>query len=102
MVSSWARQEKAMAFSFPSFHGANGEGAQDFCDSFELVCITSEHDTDAMRLQAFPLVMKNEAKVWYNSLGDDNKATWAALRAAFLQRYQKGHTPEERWQKLSN
>ena len=91
-----------MALNFSSYHGAKGEGAEDFCDNFELVCITCGHDTDAMRLRAFPLVMKNEAKVWYNNLGDDNKETWAALRAAFLQRYQKGHTPEERWQKLSD
>ena len=91
-----------MAFSFPSFHGATGEGAEDFCDSFELVCITSGHDTDAMRLRAFPLVMKSEAKAWFNDLEDERKATWAALRAAFLQRYQKGQTPEERWQKLSD
>ena len=74
-----------MAFSFPSFHGANGESAEDFCDSFELVCITSGHDTDAMSLRAFLLVMKSEAKAWFNGLDNDAKATWAALRTAFMQ-----------------
>ena len=37
-----------------------------------------------------------------NGLDDDKKATWAVLRAAFLQCYQKGHTPKEQWQKLSD
>ena len=89
-----------MAFSFPSFHGTIGKSAKDFCVSVELVCITSGHDTDAMRLRAFLLVMKGEAKAWFNGLDNDAKATWAALRMAFMQRYQKGKTPEERWQKL--
>ena len=50
--------------AFPNFHGLKEEGAEDFCDNYELVCITSGNDTDGMRLRAFSLVMKDEAKVW--------------------------------------
>ena len=89
-----------MDFSFPSFQGTNGESIEDFCDSFELVCITSGHDTETMHLHEIPLVMKGEAKAWFNGLDNEVKATWAALRTAFMQRYQKGKTPKERWQKL--
>ena len=48
--------------AFPNFHGLKEEGAEDFCNNYELACITSRNDTDEMRLRAFPLVMKGEAK----------------------------------------
>ena len=86
-----------MAFPFTPFHGLKGEGAEDFCDNFELSCITSGQDTDAMRLQTFPFVMKSEAKVWFTQLEEEKKATWAALKRAFLQQYREGSSQEERW-----
>ena len=76
-----------MAFAFPSYHVIRGEDAEDFCDNFELVCLATRHDTEAMQLRAFPLVMKNEAKMWFNGLSDDDKATWVVLKAAFLWHY---------------
>ena len=54
--------------AFPNFHGLKEEGAEDFCDDYELACITSGHDMDEMRLRAFPLVMKGEAKVWFQGV----------------------------------
>ena len=76
-----------MAFAFPSYHGIKGEDAEDFCDDFELVCLATGHDTEAMQLWEFPLVMKNEAKMCFNGLSDDDKATWVVLKAAFLRHY---------------
>ena len=64
-----------MAFLFPFFHGLKGEGGEDFCDSFELACITTGQDIDAMRLQAFPLVMKSEENVWFYQLEEEKKET---------------------------
>ena len=49
--------------AFPNFHSLKEEGLEDFCNDYELACITSGHDTGEMRLRAFPLVMKGEAKV---------------------------------------
>ena len=84
-----------MAFAFPSYFVIKGEDAKDFCDNFELVYLATRHDTKAMQLRAFPLVMKNEAKMWFNGLSDDDKATWVVLKVAFLRHYQRGNTPEE-------
>ena len=64
-----------MAFPFSTFHGLKGEVAEDFCDYFELACITARQDMDAMRLQAFPLVMKSKAKVWFTYLEEEKKDT---------------------------
>ena len=52
--------QSASIMAFPNFDGLKEEGAEDFCDDYELACITSRHDTDEMRLRVFPLVMKGE------------------------------------------
>ena len=54
-----------MAFAFLSYHNIKGEEAEDFYDNFELVCLAIRHDTEAMGLRVFPLVMKNEANMWF-------------------------------------
>ena len=39
------------------------EDTEDFCDNFKSVFLATRHDMEAMQLQAFPLVMKNETKM---------------------------------------
>ena len=83
--------------AFPNFHVLKEEGGEDFCDSYKLACITSRNDTDEMRLRAFALVMKGEAKVWLSSLTKAQKETTAGLKEAFLARYRKTQIPKEWW-----
>ena len=61
--------------AFPNFHGLKEEGAEDFYDNNKLACITSRNDTNEMRLRAFPLIMKGEAKVWFLGVAKVQKAT---------------------------
>ena len=69
----------SMAFSFPSFHGTTGEDAGNFCDRFELRCVMASYD-NSVRLQAFPLVMRGEAKAWYHGISKPIKEDWEFLK----------------------
>ena len=75
-----------MVFPCPSFHGLNEEDAEDFCNNFELACLLANY-SDGMMLKAFPLVIKGEAKVWYNNISKPIKEDWSLLKESFLARY---------------
>ena len=48
--------------TFPSFHGKNYENANYFLDDLEMAFLASGRDEDEVKLRAFPLVMRDEAK----------------------------------------
>ena len=75
-----------MACGFPFFYGLNEEDAEDLCDNFELACLLANYNDDMM-LRAFPLVMKGEAKAWYNGICKFIKEDWDILKKSFLDRY---------------
>ena len=85
--------------TFPSFHGKNCENASYFLDDLEMAFLASGRDQDEVKLRAFPLVMRDEAKVWFQGLTVDEKADWATLKDSFLIRYVIDNTPEKLWQK---
>ena len=70
--------------SFPSFHGKNYENASYFLDDLEMAFLASRQDEDEVKLRAFPLVVRDEAKVWFQGLTDEQKADWATLKDSFL------------------
>ena len=72
-------KKKAMAFTYPSFQGASEENAEDFCDTFELACLLANYSHELM-LTAFPLVMKGEARAWYNNISKLIKEDWSLLK----------------------
>ncbi|MCO5584463.1 hypothetical protein L7F22_038391 [Adiantum nelumboides] len=85
--------------SFPTFNGAAGE-AQEFLDNLEIVCLVTGRDDDATRLRVFPLLMKVEAKAWFNTLLPANRRDWAGLRILFLAKFGGGgETSESLWGK---
>ncbi|MCO5557441.1 hypothetical protein L7F22_011005 [Adiantum nelumboides] len=88
--------------SFPVFTGKQGEDAADFLDNFEIACVVSGRDDDASRERIFPLLMKMEARSWYNALPQAIKGEWPLLRARFEQRFGRGVTSEHLWQLLTN
>ena len=83
-----------------TFHGNRGEDATEFFDSLEMACLISGRDDEAIKLRAFALVVKGEARVWFNALGIEQKDTWEALKQSFLRKYGSGETPESLWQQL--
>ena len=54
----------------PTFHGMENENPYTNIREFEEVCTTfkeGETDMDLLKLKAFPLTLKDEAKIWLNS-----------------------------------
>ncbi|MCO5608656.1 hypothetical protein L7F22_062870 [Adiantum nelumboides] len=87
--------------SFPTFNGAAGKDAQEFLDNLEIACLVSGRDDDATRLRVFPLLMKAEAKAWFNTLLPANRGDWAGLRVLFLAKFGGGgETFESLWGKV--
>ena len=93
---------KAMAnISFPTFTGKVGEDATDFLDNLEIACVISWRDDNISLLRIFPLLMKVEAKSWYDALPQPTKEEWELLRAAFMRRFGEGTSLEKLWQLLT-
>ena len=62
------------SMTFPSFHSKNYENASYFLDDLEMAFLASGRDQDEVKLRAFPLVMRDEAKVWFQGLAVEDKA----------------------------
>ena len=55
----------------PTFHGMENENPYTHIKDFEEVCTTFKEgafDMDLLKLKAFPLTLKDKAKIWLNSL----------------------------------
>ena len=55
----------------PTFHGMENENPYTHIRDYEEVCITFKEgtiDMDLLKLKAFPLTLKDKAKIWLNSL----------------------------------
>ena len=54
----------------PTFHGMENENPYTHIREFEEVCTTFKEgvsDMDLLKLKAFPLTLKDKAKIWLNS-----------------------------------
>ncbi|MCO5601674.1 hypothetical protein L7F22_055797 [Adiantum nelumboides] len=87
--------------AFPNFHGRRGENAGNFLDDLEMAILVSGREDEEIKLRAFPLVLREEAKVWFQDLDMGKQGNWEALKRAFLLRYSVDNNPEEIWRKLS-
>ena len=68
----------------PIFHGMENENPYTQIRDFEEVCITFKEgtiDMDLLMLKAFPLTLKDKAKIWLNSLRPKTIRSWAELHA---------------------
>ena len=70
--------------SFPNFHCQKYKNASFLLDDLEMSFLASRWDEDEVKLRAFPLVMRDEAKVWFQGLMAEEKADWATLKDSFL------------------
>ena len=51
--------------AFPNFYGRKHKNASYFLDDLEMALLASGQDEDEVKLIAFPLVLKDEAKTWF-------------------------------------
>ena len=74
----------------PTFHGMENENPYMHIREFEEVCTTFKEgvpDMDLLKLKAFPLTLKDKAKIWLNSLRPRTIRNWAELQAEFLKKF---------------
>ena len=78
----------------PTFHGMENENPYTHIRDFEEVCTTFKEgafDMDLLKLKAFPLTLKDKAKIWLNSLRPRTIRNWAELQAEFLKKFFSAH-----------
>ena len=67
----------------------------------EMAFLVSGRDEDHVKLRDFPLVLRDEAKTWFQGLPGNRKSDWETLRETFVTKYATSNNPEKLWQKLS-
>ena len=68
----------------PTFHGMENENPYTHIREFEKVCMTLKEgatDMELMKLTAFPLTLKDKAKIWLNSLRPRTISNWGDMQA---------------------
>ena len=78
----------------PTFHCIENENPYTRIRDFEEVCTTLKEgatDMELMKLKAFPLTLKDKAKIWLNSLRPRTIRNWAELQARFLKKFFSTH-----------
>ena len=63
--------------------------------------LLSGRDYEGVKLRAFPLVLRDEAKTWFQGLQPNERSSWENLKQAFLSRYGGGDNPEDMWKRLT-
>ena len=54
--------------AFPNFYGKRGRNASSFLDDLEMAFLVSGRDEEVVNLRDFPLILKEEAKSWFQNL----------------------------------
>ena len=78
----------------PTFHGMENENPYTHIRDFEEVCTTFKEgafDMDLLKLKAFPLTLKDRAKIWLNSLRPRTIRNRPELQAEFLKKFFSAH-----------
>ena len=78
----------------PTYHGMENENPYTHIRDFEEVCTTFKEgmmDMDLLKLKAFPLTLKDKAKIWLNSLRPRTFRNWVELQAEFLKKFFSAH-----------
>ena len=78
----------------PTFHGMENENPYTHIRDFEEVCMAFKEgaiDMFLLKLKAFPLTLKDKAKILLNSLRLRTIRSWAELKAEFLKKFFNAH-----------
>ncbi|MCO5607804.1 hypothetical protein L7F22_062005 [Adiantum nelumboides] len=71
-----------------------------FLDNLEMAFLVSGRDDEATKLRAFPLVLREGAKAWYQTLAPEERRDWETLKTAFIEEFRHQEPPEEIWRQL--
>ena len=74
----------------PTFHGMENENPYTHIKYFEEVCTTFKDGAtymELLKLKAFPLTLKDKAKIWLNSLRPRTIRNWVELQVEFLKKF---------------
>ena len=78
----------------PTFHGMENENPYTHIREFDEVCTTFKEgsiDMELLKLKAFPLTLKDKAKIWLNSLRPRTIRNWAEMQVEFLKKFFSAH-----------
>ena len=78
----------------PTFHGMENENPYNHIREFKEVCATFKEgavDMELLKLKAFPLTLKDKAKIWLNALRPRTIRNWGELQAEFLKKLFSAH-----------
>ena len=78
----------------PTFHGMENENPYAHIRDFEDVCMNLKEgvtNMDLLKLNAFPLTLKDKAKIWLNSLRLRTIRNWVELQVEFLNKFFSAH-----------
>ncbi|MCO5584204.1 hypothetical protein L7F22_038127 [Adiantum nelumboides] len=59
-------------------------------------------DEEEVKLRAFPLVLKDSAKNWFQNLEPGRKTNWETVKETFLSKYGGLDNPEHLWHRISS
>ena len=76
--------------AFPNFNGRKHKNAR---GDLEMALLASRQDEIKVNLIAFPLVLKDEAKIWFQGLSMAKKGDWDTLKETFLANYVSDNSP---------
>ncbi|MCO5575333.1 hypothetical protein L7F22_029133 [Adiantum nelumboides] len=88
--------------AFPNFFGKQYESASNFLDDLEMAFLVFGRDEEEVKLNAFPLVLKDSAKNWFQNLEPGRKTNWETLKETFLSKYGGLDNPEHLWHRISS
>ena len=80
--------------AFPNFYGRKHKNASYFLDDLEMALLASRQDEDEVKLKAFPLVLKDEAKTWFQGLPMAKRRDWDTFKDTFLAKYVNDSSPK--------
>ena len=78
----------------PTFHGMENENSYTHIRDFEEVCTPFKEgatDMELLKLKAFPLTLKDKAKIWLNSLRPRTIRNWTEMQSEFLNKFFSTH-----------
>ncbi|MCO5567935.1 hypothetical protein L7F22_021631 [Adiantum nelumboides] len=94
--------EKEKSHGFSELLWKQYESASNFLDDLEMAFLVSGRDEEEVKLRAFPLVLKDSARNWFQNLEPGRKTNWETLKETFLSKYGGLDNPEHLWHKISS
>ena len=84
-VANMAALQRRTKVPLPTYKGKIDPDT--YMQEFNNVCFANQEDTDAIKLQLFPVTLKKRALEWYSQFGPNHFPDWPTLGTAFLMRF---------------